>query len=268
MNRPPIISLFGSANRPWLWPRLHNSISLNEVPFEIIVVSDQQPQDFTLPDNFHFIYSEVKPAQCAEIAKRHTTGDLIMPIADDLVFSEHALDVLHRTFLSLDNDKAVVSARYYCNGQIYTDPKCRFWNGDLNSPLLSVAGLSKKQMWEQLGGIDRRFVALAWNIDMVMRIYEIGGCVTYCEEAKVVELHDKSGPEKGLFNDVGFPLDMTLLDWLWARQSPLPKTVSPDSVYSFNQEKGILMKNRLSPVMPFEDKHILTVSQGYKGKWK
>lgn len=267
MNKPPIISLFGSANRPWLWPRLYNSLSSNEVPFEIIFVGDRPPT-LTLPDNFHFIYSEVKPAQCAEIAKRHTTCDLIMLIADDLVFSEHALDILHQTFLRLDNDKAIVSARYYCNGQIYPDPECCFWRTDLNTPLLPVSGLMKKKMWEQLGGIDRRFVASCWDIDISMRVFEIGGSVTYCEEAKVVELHDKSTPEKGLYNEVGLPLDRTLLDWLWARQSPLPKTVSPDSVYSFNQEKGILMKNRLSPVMPFDDKDILTVSQGYKGKWK
>lgn len=268
MNRQAIISVFGPANHTWLWSRLYDSLSSNEVPFEIIFVGDQQLQGFTLPDNFHFIYSEVKPAQCAEIARRYTTGDLIMPIADDLVFSEHALDTIYRTFLRLDNGKAIVSPRYYFNDQIYTDPKCHFWDSDLDSPLLPVAGLVKRKMWEQLGGIDRRFIASCWDIDMAMRMLEIGAKVFYCEETKVVEWHDKTGPDKGLYTEVGYPLDRTLLDWLWARQSPLPKAISPSSVYSFNQEKGILMKNRLSPVMPFEDKHILTRSQGPKGRWK
>jgi len=267
MSKEAIISFFGTANRPWLWPRLYNSLSSNTVPFEIIFVGDHQPT-FTLPDNFHFIYSEVKPAQCAEIAYRYTTGDFIMPLGDDTVFSERALDIIYEVWNRLNDDKAIVSCRYYCNDQIYPDDECRFWRTDSSAPLLPIFSLMKRKWWSQIGGIDRRFIASCWDIDMSMRMLEIGAKVFYCDEAKAIELHDKSGHEKGLYTDVGYPLDRPLLEWLWTRQSPLPKTILPDSIYSFNQEKGILMKNRLSPVMPFEDKHILTVSQGPKDRWK
>jgi hypothetical protein len=266
LNKQPIISLFGPANRPWLWPRLYNSLCSNTVPFEIIFVGDKQPT-FPLPDNFHFIYCEVKPSQCAEIACRYTTGDFIMPVVDDMVFSKRALDIIYEVWNSLNDDKAMVSCRYYCNDQIYTDDECRFWRTDSNTPLLPIFNLMKRKWWGKLGGIDRRFVALVWNVDIAMRMLEIGAKVFYCDEAKAVELHDKTGTNKGLRSNVG-KIDRTLLDWLWARQDPLPETVSPSYIYSFNQEKGILMKNRLSPVMPFEDKHILTVSQGPKDRWK
>lgn len=62
------ISLFGPSIRPELWMRLYRSLSSNAVPFEIIFVGNRLP-DFSLPNNIHFIYSEVKPAQCAEIAR-------------------------------------------------------------------------------------------------------------------------------------------------------------------------------------------------------
>lgn len=267
MSTGPVITLFASANRPELWPRLYNSLLCNDIPFELVFVGNKL-SGFTLPDNFHFIYSEVKPSQCYEIACRYSCGEFIMGITDDLVFSEHALDILYREYVNINNDRVIVSPRFsYGENNVFGDEKCRVWVGDDKTPLLPVAGLMKKQFWEHLGGIDQRFVALTWDIDIVCRAYEMGGSVIYCDQALVTELHIKKGDYRSLYHEVGKLVDRALLEWLWIRQGPLPATLSPDSIYS-TQGDSIMMKNRLSPVIPFRDKHLLTVSQGPKGKWK
>lgn len=272
MSTDPVISLFCSANRPELWPRLYNSLLCNDISFELVFVGDRL-SGFTLPDNFHFIYSEVKPSQCYEIACRCSCGEFIMAIADDLVFSKHALDILYQKSVNINNDRVIVSPRFsYGENNVFGDEKCRVWVGDDKTPLLPVAGLMKKQFWGHLGGIDQRFVALTWDIDIVYRAYEMGGSVIYCDQALVTELHIKEGDLKkgdyrSLYHEVGKSVDRVLLEWLWIRQGSLPSNVPPDSIYS-TKENQIMMKNRLSPVIPFGDEHILTVSQGPKGRWK
>jgi hypothetical protein len=116
MNNKIAISLFGPAIHPELWMRFYNSLSSSKVPFEIIFVGNNPPK-FQLPENCHFIYSETKPVQCVEIGSRYTTGELIMPFADDIVFSEHALDNLYKEFKELNDDKIILSSRYFLSGK-------------------------------------------------------------------------------------------------------------------------------------------------------
>lgn len=264
MGKEPVISLFAPAIYPENWMGLYKSLSSNEVPYEIIFVGDKAPE-FTLPDNFHFIYSEVKPAQCAEIASRYTAGDLIMNVSDDVVFSEHALDKLYETYRSFNCDKIMISCRYVLNGKDLTDEAAYYWWGKLKSPRMPAGGLIKKSVWKQIGGIDRRFVALCWDLDIAMRLYEIGGAVGFCEDAWIEEIVS----QRRLYSDVGAPVDRPLLDWLWVRRAEPPESALPHLfIHCVDQEKGVLSRTRLSPVIPFDDRYILTRSQGPKGRWR
>ncbi len=299
MGDDVVISFYGTAIRPWLWTRLYESLSMNSVPFELILVGDRVPK-FKLPDNFHFIYSEVKPAQCAEIASRYTTGDLIMNIVDDLVFSEHALDNLYKMSKTLNNDKIMLTCKFVRYGKEFPEDQCRFWSGNSKSPMTPVGGLMKREMWHQLGGIDRRFVTLFWDLDMGMRMYEIGGAVVRCENAWVEEImgdrtnqnslfyravsktnrvfkslignisnyQGRFGGGQQLYAEYGKDTDRPLLDSFWVVKNGQLSGVSSDSIHCTDKEKGTLSRIRLSPVVPFEDKHILTVSQGPKGRWR
>jgi len=264
MNNNVVISLFGAGIYTEKWMRLYESLASNEVSFEIILVGHRAPE-FVLPENFHFIYSEVKPAQCAEIASRYTVGEFIMNTTDDIVFSEHALDKMVEMHRNYDCEKIMISCRYVLDGKDLTDEAAYFWWGIPQSPRMPAGGLIRKSMWTQLGGIDQRFTALCWDLDIAMRLYEIGGAVGLCKDVWVEEVESK----RRLYADVGAPVDRPLLDWLWIRHTAPPKGMdSSPWIHHKHEEKGVLSRTRLSPVVPFDDRYILTRSQGPKGRWR
>ncbi|KKQ98482.1 MAG: hypothetical protein UT22_C0002G0017 [Parcubacteria group bacterium GW2011_GWC2_39_11] len=300
MSKDPIISLFCPAIHPELWMRVYNSLSSNTVPFELIFVGNKIP-NFKLPENCHFIYSETKPAQCAEIGSRYAVGDLIMNFADDEVFSEHALDNLYEEFEKINDDKIILSCRYILNGKDIAAEAGYFWADDHNSPIVPLTNLMRKKTWRKIGGVDRNFIALNWSLDIAMRIYEIGGRVVVSKNAWAEELQPESGPWKRkpeiikgilrtfpllrrmlikiylffkkektnprLFMEFGIGSDGPFLEKLWVIKDN-SENIPMDLIHCANTKKGILSKKRLAQVMPFEDKHILTVSQGPKGRWK
>ena len=291
----PVISLFSSAVRPDLWMRLYKSLKKNDVPFEVIFVGDNPPK-FKLPENCHFIYSETKPVQCVEIAARYATSEYIMPFADDCVFSPHALDNLLRAFKELNDEKIILSCRYVLFGKDIAEESARYWVREPNSPIMPAAGLMTKKMWKELGGIDRSFMSMFWDLDLAMRMYEIGGRVLLSKDAWIEEFHPwnkiikkrpkimqnkfihktaslcyqsvfRKGKKKTrLFMEHGLTTDRQLLDSFWVPKDP--GFSGPVHCLNNAPELGILSKKRLKPFFPFEEKHLLTITQGPKGRWR
>lgn len=240
----PKISIVGSAHRTQYWMELYNSIGHNNTSFEIIFVGPNEP-DFKLPDNFRFIKSLVKPTQCLEIAVRNTRADLIMQMADDVVFrTERPLDKLYDTYKSYNNDKLILSCRYMDCGrdvshtQIYVSDNCKF------PIIVPVSGLMSKKLYRDLGGIDRNFIVCYWDLDMAFRTYAIRGCVklsdTYIDETR------GPGGSWGVYGDRQY------LDSIWH--------ISKD-------DQEIIHFNRTKPIEPFSDDRILVETQGPKNKW-
>jgi hypothetical protein len=301
MNKDPIISLFGPATRPELWMRMYNSLASNKVPFEVIFVGDKIP-NFKLPSNCHFIYSEVKPVQCVEIGARYATGELIMNFADDFIFSEHALDNLYEEFRRINDDNIVLSSRNVLYGKDITDEQGNYWIDEPKSPFMPHCALMKREMWKKVGGVDSNFVAVFWDLDFSMRMYELGGRMVLSKNSFIEEKHPGRGfwrkrpkiindilrmfptikaklakllillkirkENPSLFMEFGIIGDRELLDQFWVIKRDSLDGISSDSVYCIKKGRGILSKKRLAPIIPFEDKHILTVSQGPKGKWR
>ena len=164
----PLVSLFGSGIRTHRWEGLYNSLTKSSVPFELIIVGNKVPE-FSLPKNFHYIYSKVKPAQCSEIAARYTTGELIMNIADDLLFSDNALKEMCNLYEKNASEDLIVSNRLTRGKKIYGDEMHRFLSTVPGSPLIPLSTLMSKKLWIKLGGIDRRFTALFWDLDIAMQ---------------------------------------------------------------------------------------------------
>lgn len=303
MSKNIAISLFSSAVRPKLWMRFYNSLSSNTVPFEVIFVGNKIPE-FKLPENCHFIYSEVKPVQCLEIGSRYATGDLIMNFADDCVFSEHALDNLYKEFNELNDNKVILSCRYVLFGEDIAEKEGYYWFDEPKSPIMPLSGLMKKEMWKKLGGIDKRFIAQFWDLDIAMRMYEIGGRVIlsknvwaeeifqwkrFCEKRprifekseiyrlssyfyhkllQGISFFKKNKKKPRLFVEYGRTIDRSLLDQFWVIKNENSKSLPANSIHCAIEGKGAISKIRLEPVQLFEDKHILTVSQGSKGRWR
>lgn len=237
----PIISLFAPGIRTDLWLKLYSSLMGNTVPFELILVGNRQP-NFELPRNFRFIYSPVKPAQCLEIGARYAVGELLMEVADDLVFKNgDALDKIYALYKNLNNDKTLIAPRWFTGGKEMTGTA-----GILDVWPCSLGFVIKRELWKELGGIDRRFIATVSDFDIELRVRALGGNIIICRDAIVEETHVGLGPLGSLWTEYGVH-DDSLLHSLWVKDG--------------------VVKDRLSPVEPFTDDNILLISQGNKGRW-
>ncbi len=239
----PKISIFATAHRPQNWMDLYKSIGENDVEFELVFVGPNQP-DYRLPNNFRFIRSLVKPTQCLEIALRNTTADLVMPIADDCMLKgSRPLDRLYETYKNYNNDKIILSCRYMLNGEDLSESA--HFDG-MNSPVMPLCGLMSRNLMMSMGGIDKNFIAIMWDLDIAMRVHALGGDVilsdVFLEEDK-----DKSAGSE-LCNEF-WEHDRGLLKSLWTKN-------------------GKVHLRRAKPVESFDDLNILKASQGPRGRWR
>ena len=243
--KKPEISIYGSAHRPQNWMDLYRSIGDNNISFEVIFVGPNEP-DFELPINFKFIKSYTKPAQCVEIASRNATAELIMHVADDTEFrTKKPLDMLYNSYKSYNNDKLILSCRYMLNGEDRPDSDHRFFSGDNNSPVMPLSGLMSRKLYRDIGGLDRNFIAVMFDLDIALRVLALGGEVIL-SDVYVDELKSKSAGSN-LCAEF-WSHDRKLLENLW----------SVDRKTHFNRTK---------PVEPFSDFKILKESQGPRGRW-
>jgi hypothetical protein len=169
------LSIVASAKRVDNFQAVYDSIK-TELSFEVIFVGPLRPKE-ELPSNFHFIVSKVKPAQCVQIAINQALGEYVMIIADDLFFSQpYSIDKLYALVCNSDNPFLIASHRYSLNGidqtgVMYFDAK------NSQSLLMPVAGLMRKDSIEAVGGIDRNFIGIMYDVDLILRFYEQGGAV-------------------------------------------------------------------------------------------
>lgn len=243
--KKPEISMYGSAHRPQNWMDLYRSIGTNNISFEVIFVGPNEP-DFELPSNFKFIKSYTKPTQCVEIASRNTTADLIMQMADDTEFRTKApLDKLYNTYKSYNNDKLILSCRYMLNGIDQSRTEHHFFTYDRSSPVMPLSGLMSRKLYRDIGGIDRNFIAVMFDLDITMSVLALGGEVIL-SDVYVDELKSKSAGSN-------------LCGEFWSHDRKLL-----ESLWSF---KGKTHFNRTKPIEPFSDFRILEESQGPRGRW-
>ena len=245
MNKPDI-SIFGSAARPENWPLFHRSLGTNDLEFEIVFVGPNPPKE-RLPDNFKYIRSNVKPAQCFEIAARQSSGELLMWTADDSLFvTPSPLDKLYRTYLDCEDENVLVSSNYDL-----PEGWDRFYSGDMSSPTTALNGLMSARLWRRLGGIDRKFIALGWDIDIDMRIHAMGGSIVMSDvymDKDVEAAHKPRSRGSTLLRDHK-STDIALLHALWTKD-------------------GRIHFERAAPFEPFSDSDILIRSQEPRGRWR
>lgn len=242
----PLISIFASAHRPRNWMNLYDSIGENDVSFELVFVGPNRPQ-YPLPNNFRFIESNVKPAQCFEIAYRNSVADLIMPIADDCEFmTQRPLDRLYKCYQASNTSKTMVSCRYCLDGVKQPLDYHRYNTADANSPLMPLAPLMTKKDIQHIGGIDKNFIAVFWDLDVIMRFLAIGGEVVFSD---VFLNEDKGRSEGSVLCSEFWQHDRRLLESLWTCD-------------------GKILQERSKPVESYSEYRILTHSQGPRGRWR
>ena len=147
---------------------------------------------------------------------------------------------------------------------------------------MPLAGLMSRKLYRDIGGIDRNFIAVMWDLDVAMRVLALGGEVAMSDVC-LEELMSKSDGHR--VNAEFWHHDRGLLESLWSKRrslwSRLVKSLfmqrergeglfSRSSLskrrrlLSFNKETHF---NRSSPIEPFSNFRILEESQGPKGRW-
>ncbi len=242
----PKIGIVASAHRPQNWMDLYKSIGENDVEFELVFVGPNKP-NYSLPKNFRFIQSYVKPTQCFEIAFRNTTAELVMSIADDCEFKgAQPLDRLYEAYETYNNEQLLLSCRLSTNGIDQSHFTHRFDVSDPSSPVIPLSALMSKKFFSALGGIDRNFIAVMWDVDIAMRAYALGGEVVLGD---VFLDEDKKKSAGSVLCSEFWRHDRTLLESLWTKN-------------------GKIHFRRTKPVEPFDDLNILKTSQGPRGRWR
>ena len=243
----PIISLYSAAIRPQNWLQIFESVCNSSIPFEMIFVGPTEP-DYILPDNFKFIKTDVKPAQCYEIAARYSMGEYLLNTADDCVFiTQDALGTLYREYKAYNDEKLMLSCRFKVNS-IDQSPKCHSLDReDPNSFIMPIGGLLSKKLYMELGGIDKNFISVYWDLDIALRLYSSGGRVLLSEDVynnETSAMHLSVATATAHYG--GY--DLVFVNALWRRG-------------------GNIQLNRTQPFEPFSDENILIESQGPKGRW-
>ena len=277
------ISFFASAVRPHLWKELLESLKSNKYNYEVVFAGFIDPEltkPFTdeYPEFKYIITEDIKPSQCYEVARRHCTGKLICWIADDCVFSEGFVDKVIDWFSPLGDvlqKSYILSCRTNENNQNETMQNHRFFGRNWNTPLMAPIGVMRRDKLEEIGGIDRRYICGQYENDIAMRIYANGGEVILFEDVEVkIDHRNKHGSETNFWS--GYNEDREQLENSWViggyKPSPEPLFIVGQGVrppylyYPLNNTEVTLKRN--DKFEGFEDKNILTKSQGNKGQWQ
>jgi hypothetical protein len=270
----PVVSLYCPSVRPHLWMRLYESLIGNKISFQLVFVGSEDPP-YIPPANMIHVHTKVKPVQCAEIGLRVSEGEYCMFIADDLIFSPHALDSLYA--MAKSDSNVVPSCIPFVNGKSISTSFYRFFPFDdtgvrthgMYSPITPLGGMYKKKTIQELGGIDKNFICTSWDIDLAIRFYNKGGICAFCYSAiadEIVVSHSGRLATEG-------EADRNLLERLWTMKFEeyvaLPPEKRPETLYVDPKlARGVILRHRSAPVDPFTDPAILEMSQGPKGRWE
>src|SRR3990167_674369 len=239
------ISIFASTIRPRLWHELFKSLESTTEEYEVVFAGPTFiPGSIGLkyPKNFNFIEtSNIKPAQCYEIARRNCVGETISWSADDCEYSEDCFGKAYRYWKSLNNEKVALSIQTVEDGYRYNMNDHSYIGFDRNTPLMAPVALLSRKFCEDSGGFDRRFCAGQYENSKIMDLYEAGGSVLIFDEGQCIIEHQKKHLGEHKFR-AGYTKDRQVLESIWGKRGELLHT-------------GKSLKHE-----PFIDKDILTKS--------
>ncbi len=176
MDRP-VFSITMASRRNYNYRWFYDTLVNNDTPFEIVFVGPNPPLEL-MPDNFKHIYSTATPCQCTEIAVRNAVGEYVLLISDDCQLSDKCLDRLYAHTQNFDMDKFLIVFHWVWDCPTTEIPFTLF------TPSVSVF---RKDIWIELGGLDRRFHSTLSDWDMQHRFFEYGMSHVYASDCYMHE---------------------------------------------------------------------------------
>ena len=252
----------------------------------MIFVGNVKPPDDLLKNypEFKWIYANVKPCQCYQIAFWEAKGELIMWTADDADYiyqdNRNNLDRAYNAYKDAErtyNDKkTVIAMRPVEGGNPNVQEQWHFYYGGITtamnsgSKMMAPFGLINREYFiDYLGGYDIRFISGQSENDVCMRVYEDGGRVIFQKDAWVVVHHhqvhprDNRGREDNKFRKY-YNEDRKFLESCW--------TIGGYGAYERLKPEELAQKikisdKRLIPFKGFEKTEDICIkSQGPKGE--
>lgn len=279
----PKISLFASSIRPHLWEALFKSLKGTTIDFEIVFAGPSNFQQMGMKDdmgiefhkplyidmdgiisNFKYLRTaNIKPAQIYEVARRACTGELILWVADDCEFPDDVLGKAYRFYKENCDRKDIVCMRTrenYCGWIDCDNTQHQFFGNTPTAPKMAPIGMMNREHFQELGGIDRRYICGQWDNSLMIQIYNNGGKLHYFGNGVIKIDHTaKHDPKFGISQDrpfgKGYQHDRIILEGSWGRRGQM--------VYKIPYERFD------DGFEPYEDKDLLTKSQSYniEGLW-
>jgi hypothetical protein len=225
------VSCFCSSIRPNLWDAFFRSLKGTTVDVEVVFAGNLPVAEAACnavnTRGFQYIFTgEIKPAQAYEVARRHCKGEVVVWVADDCEFPDDVIGKAYRFWKEKCSRKDVVCIRTKENYGTWRDcdETCHnFFGATPEAPKMAPIGMMSREYFEELGGIDRRFICGQWDNDLLMRIYNDGGSVRYFGDGAV--LIDHAGKHVGGMKtrpfSKGFEHDRAILEGAWGKKGQM-----------------------------------------------
>jgi hypothetical protein len=237
----PLISICASAVEVSKWDEFFGSIEETKIPYEVVFVGDKKPSKEY--NNLRFIYSEVKPAQCHQIAVLNSSGEYIHITADDAVYPKRYFDEV----VPLLNERVVI-----CSDTFERGMNCDWDTFRLGNFFMSPFAIFSRKLFDEVGGYDNRYVTGQFENDFCMMLHS--RLVPFVHYDKRITVNHVASSKFSQCHDVG--------------RIQLRKSWCTDE-YSPSKPDGIFLLNRKDEHHPYVEKDILTVSQGSTdNRWK
>lgn len=172
------ISAYMTSIRPYRWMRIHEMLSKTGLSFEIVIVGPIEA-DFELPEEILFFKSSLKPSQCQHTAAALCSGEYLLQIVDDIDYQDGAIEAMYQKVSEVDN--VMATCHYFWNGQDYTLFQNTAGQNLPDLPLLPVCGMFPRQAFLDAGGIDKRFLGVMGELDLYMRMSQLGYKTVFVE---------------------------------------------------------------------------------------
>lgn len=284
------VSLFASSVRPKLWNQFFKSLEKTSVEFEVSFAGNST-LDNTFPyvDNLWFKYKlteNIKPAQCYHIASQSCTGETVSWSCDDAEYSNDILGKAYRYWKSKNNYKLILSLQtkesgYGCkDGKLFPMKEHTFFSLMPETPMMAPICLMSRKFFNELGGLDRRYICGQYENDIVMRAYSQGANVEiFGDENCYVEIdHLTKSYSIGESTDEesfrerpfakGYGIDRQVLENSWTTFDQ----IEAFKILEFGKRPFSLRKTslvQLDKFEPYENIDLLTKSQSnnLKDRW-
>ncbi len=188
------VVIVATAIRTRFWQEFHDNLTKNKSSFHLVFVGHTEPT-FSLPKNFTWIHSELKPAACVEIAYRYAHKNIdarfIMHTADDFIMQPHYLD---RMISGYDRLKKQYNDEMLMITQMSQQPNGAydFMALEQKGPVTGIGPFTTMENSKKIGTLDKRFSSVCWDMDRVYRFYSMGGIMRPLQEDEVPLVKERS----------------------------------------------------------------------------